>query len=36
MPEDLRQCLRHSSLETTEGYLRQVGGYSEDEMGRWP
>jgi integrase len=36
MPLDVvRQYLRHSSVNTTMGYLRLVGGYATDEMRRW-
>ncbi|MDQ0392243.1 tyrosine-type recombinase/integrase [Labrys monachus] len=36
MPLDVtRQYLRHSSVHTTTGYLRLVGGYSAEEMKRW-
>jgi hypothetical protein len=36
MPLDLlRQCLRHSDVQTTMGYLRLVGGYGEDELRRF-
>lgn len=36
MPLDMvRDYLRHDDIETTQGYLKLVGGYQAEEMRRW-
>lgn len=36
MPLDmLRGYLRHSDIKTTQGYLKLVGGYADEEMRKW-